>query len=72
MTEPSAAESLINHTLQCTLRPKRNDRIDVILSVLNFVVDNYRQPQDDLDYGPAVIEVGDIENLIKDLKSLRS
>jgi len=44
MVETSAAESMIEQTLQYTLRPKRNDRIDVIKSVLVFVIDKYHQP----------------------------
>lgn len=74
------AETLIKVTEEYTLRPKKNDRVDVCIAVLEYLQNNfsYSLPCDHMDefharmYGAgSAVNTDDIENLIMELKSLK-
>ena len=62
----SPADRIVEATLAHTLRPKGNDREKVIAAALEFVILEYSYTVFDYD---EVIEVRDLQELIKELKS---
>jgi hypothetical protein len=61
----SPAERIVEATLPHTLRPKSGDREKVIVSVLEFIIEEFGYI--DLNY-QEVIDVKDLRNLIEELK----
>ena len=79
MTDPlkqkNHAETLIKVTEEYTLRPKKNDRVDVCIAVLEYLLNNfaYDFDYDEHGWGDSLrcVESEDFENLIMELKSLK-
>jgi len=65
----SPAERIVEATLPYTLRPKGYDREKVIAAALEFVIEELGYT--DLDYR-EVIDVKDLQELIDELKSVRT
>lgn len=70
------AQRLINVTMEYTLRPKKNDRIDVCVAVLEYLLNNFAYDQetcdeDDCGYAGTYVDADDIKNLITELKELK-
>jgi hypothetical protein len=64
----SAADRIIEATMEHTLRPKRGNREKVIISILEFLIDEYSyKPL--LYFDGEVIDVKDIRDLIDEMKS---
>lgn len=73
MTE-TYAEKLIEVTKEYTLRPKKNDRCDVLIAAYEFLLNNFAfQEWWDFGYGSdnEYVDVEDIKNLIAELKGLK-
>jgi hypothetical protein len=76
MTNPlhpqTYAEQLIEVTKEYTLRPKKEDRVNVCVSVLEYLLNNfsYELETGDEDFGQYV-NVDDIRTLIQQLKELK-
>ena len=68
------AEKLIEVTKEYTLRPKKNDRCDVLIAAYEFLLNNFafHEPWD-FGYGSdgEYVDVEDIKNLIAELKGLK-
>jgi hypothetical protein len=62
----SPAERIVEATMPYTLRPKKNNREKVIAAALEFVIEEFSYT--DFDYN-EVIDVKDLQDLIKELKS---
>ena len=62
----SPADKIVEITLPYTLRPKKNDREKIIAAALEFVIEEFSYT--DFDYN-EVIDVKDLQDLIKELKS---
>jgi hypothetical protein len=63
----SAADRIIEATMEHTLRPKRGNREKVIIAILEFIVEEYSyKPL--LYFDGEVIDVRDIKNLIEELR----
>jgi hypothetical protein len=60
----SAADRIIEATMEHTLRPKRGNREKVIIAILEFIVDEYSYTP----YDKKVIDVKDIRDLIDELR----
>jgi hypothetical protein len=73
MTE-TYAEKLIEVTNEYTLRPKKNDRCDVLIAAYEYLLNNfaYLKPWD-FGYGGdgEYVDTEDIKNLIAELKGLK-
>ena len=68
------AEKLIEVTKEYTLRPKKNDRCDVLIAAYEFLLNNFAfQEWWDFGYGGdgEYVDVEDIKNLIAELKGLK-
>lgn len=76
MTNPlqpqTYAERLIEVTKEYTLRPKKGDRVDVCVAVLEYLLNNfsYELETGEEDFGEYV-NVDDIRTLIRELKELK-
>jgi hypothetical protein len=62
----SPADRIVEVTMPHTLRPEKNDREKVIAAALEFVIEEFSYT--DFDYN-EVIDVKDLQDLIKELKS---
>ena len=69
------AETLINVTEEYTLRPRKGDRVNVCIAVLEYLLNNFAY---DLNYDAdnwgnslRCVEAEDIENLIHQIKKLK-
>jgi hypothetical protein len=62
----SPTDRIVEATLPYTLRPKKNDREKVIAAALEFLIFEYSYT--DFNYN-EVIDVKDLQDLIKELKS---
>jgi hypothetical protein len=69
------AETLIKVTEEYTLRPRKGDRVNVCIAVLQYLLNNFAY---DFDYdanswGSSLrcVEAEDIENLIHEMEKLR-
>jgi hypothetical protein len=64
----SAADRIIEATMEHTLRPKRGNREKVIIAILEFLIEEYSyKPL--LYFDGEVIDVKDIRDLIDEMKS---
>jgi len=63
----SDAERLVEATMCCTLRPKKNDREKVIATALRFVIEEFQEYRED-GCGEMVISCRDLWSLIHDLE----
>lgn len=73
---PTHAETLLRVTEEYTLRPKRGDRVDVCVAVLeyllnNFTYDHETSDEDDCGYAGSYVDEADIQTLILQLKKLK-
>ena len=64
----SPADRIVETTLPYTLRPQKNAREKVIAAALEFIIDEYAYTPM-LYEGCEVIDVKDLQELIKELKS---
>jgi hypothetical protein len=63
----SAADRIVEATMEHTLRPKRGNREKVIIAILEFIVEEYSyKPL--LYFDGEVIDVKDIRDLIEELR----
>jgi hypothetical protein len=63
----SAADRIIEATMEHTLRPKRGNREKVIIAILEFLIEEYSyKPL--LYFDGEVIDVKDIRDLIEELR----
>jgi hypothetical protein len=63
----SAADRIVEATMEHTLRPKRGNREKVIISILEFLIDEYSyKPL--LYFDGEVIDVKDIRDLIDEMR----
>jgi hypothetical protein len=64
----SAADRIIEATMEHTLRPKRGNREKVIIAILEFLIEEYSyKPL--LYFDGEIIDVKDIRDLIDEMKS---
>ena len=75
MTPLTHAETLIKVTEEYTLRPRKGDRVNVCIAVLEYLLNNFAYYIDyDADnWGNSLrcVEAEDIENLIHEMEKLR-
>jgi hypothetical protein len=64
----SPADRIVEATMCCTLRPKKNDREKVIAAALEFVILEYSYYHWDTRYKNGVIDVKDLQKLIDELR----
>jgi hypothetical protein len=63
----SAADRIIEATMEHTLRPKRGNREKVIIAILEFIVEEYSyKPL--LYFDGEIIDVKDIRDLIDEMR----
>jgi hypothetical protein len=63
----SAADRIVEATMEHTLRPKRGNREKVIIAILEFIVDEYSyKPL--LYFDGEVIDVKNIKDLIDEMR----
>jgi hypothetical protein len=63
----SAADRIIEATMEHTLRPKRGNREKVIIAILEFLIEEYSyKPL--LYFDGEIIDVKDIRDLIEELR----
>jgi hypothetical protein len=65
----SPADKIVEATIPYTLRPKKNDREKVIAAALEFVIEEFGYTDWDFEFDKEVIDVKDLQDLIKELKS---
>jgi uncharacterized protein YjaG (DUF416 family) len=63
----SAADRIVEATLQYTLRPKKNDREKVIAEALRFVIEEF-QDYREFGCGDMVVSCRDLWELIHELE----
>lgn len=63
----SAAERIVEATMCCTLRPKKNDREKVIATALRFVIEEFQEYREH-GCGEMVVSCRDLWGLIHDLE----
>jgi len=75
MEQKTHAEKLIESTMQIALRPQKDDRVDLCIAVLEYLLNNfaYDFDYDEHGWGGSLrcVESEDIENLIMELKALK-
>jgi len=75
MEQKTHAEKLIESIMQIALRPQKDDRIDLCIAVLEYLLNNfaYDFDYDEHGWGGSLrcVESEDIENLIMELKALK-
>lgn len=64
----SPADRIVEATMPHTLRPKSGDRQQLIAAALEFIIEKYSYTDWDYGYENKVIEVKDLQELIKELK----
>jgi hypothetical protein len=70
------AETLIKVTEEYTLRPRKGDRVNVCIAVLEYLLNNFAYDHetsdgDDCGYTGRYVEVEDIHQLIHQMKQLK-
>jgi hypothetical protein len=70
------AQRLIEVTKEYTLRPRKNDRVDVCVAVLEYLLNNFSYEHEtcddgDIGYSGTYVDVEDIQNLIMELNELK-
>ena len=69
----SPAIRIVEATIPYTLRPKKNDREEVIAAALEFLIEEYGYIPWDFGYNDKeVIDVQDIRNLIEELRDTKT
>ena len=63
----SLAERLVEATMCCTLRPKKNDREKVIATALRFVVEEFQEYRE-FGCGDMVVSCRNLWEIIHDLE----
>jgi len=76
MTQLTHAETLIKVTEEYTLQPRKGDRVNVCIAVLeyllnNFAFDHEHCDEDDCGYAGTYVDAEDIKNLIHEIKKLK-
>ena len=75
MNPISHGHTLIKVTEEYTLRPKKNDRCDVLIAAYEYLLNNFAYDQesyDDDDCGYcSIVDVDDIKDLIAQLKRIK-
>ena len=75
LPQKTHAEKLIESTMQIALRPKKDDRVDLCIAVLRYLLNNFAYDpscsSDEDDYANMYVDSEDIENLIMELKALK-
>ena len=75
MTLPTHAETLIKVTEEYTLRPRKGDRVNVCIAVLEYLLNNFAYDFDyDADgWGGSLrcVDAEDIHQLIHEMKKLK-
>jgi len=64
------AETLIKVTEEYTLRPKKGDRVDVCIAVLEYLLNNFAYDSNDGGYDGTFVDADDINHLIYQLRKL--
>ena len=67
----SDAERIVEATMCCTLRPKKNDRAKVIATALRFVVEELQEYREH-GCGEMVVSCRDLWGLIHDLEDMET
>ena len=65
------AETLIKVTEEYTLRPKKGDRVDVCIAVLEYLLNNFAYDSSDDGYDGTFVDADDINHLIYQLRKLK-
>lgn len=65
------ADTLIKVTEEYTLRPKKGDRVDVCIAVLQYLLDNFAYDSFDDGYAGTFVDTDDINQLIHQLGELK-
>ena len=65
------AETLIKVTEEYTLRPKKGDRVDVCIAVLEYLLNNFAYDSNDDGYDGTFVDADDINHLIYQLRKLK-
>lgn len=67
----SDAERIVEATMCCTLRPKKNDREKVIATALRFVIEELQEYRE-FGCGDMVVSCRDLWGLIHDLEDMET
>ena len=67
----SPAERIVEATMCCTLRPKKNDREKVIATALRFVIEQFQEYREH-GCGDMVVSCRDLWGLIHDLEDMET
>ena len=65
------AETLINVTEEYTLRPRKGDRVNVCIAVLEYLLNNFAYDSNDDGYDGTFVDADDINHLIYQLRKLK-
>ena len=65
------AETLIKVTEEYTLRPRKGDRVNVCIAVLDYLLNNFAFDSVDNGYSAKFVDVEDIHQLIHEMKQLK-
>ena len=65
------AETLIKVTEEYTLRPRKGDRVNVCIAVLDYLLNNFAFDSVDDSYSGKFVDVEDIHQLIHEMKKLK-
>jgi len=69
------AEKLIESIMQIALRPQKDDRVDLCIAVLQYLLNNFAYDpscsSDEDDYANMYLDSEDIQKLIYQLKELK-
>jgi len=71
LPQKTHAETLIEVTKEYTLRPKKGDRVDVCIAVLEYLLNNFAYNSWDNGYDGTFVDADDINHLIYQLRKLK-
>lgn len=71
LPQKTHAETLIKVTEEYTLRPKKGDRVDVCIAVLEYLMNNFAYNSNDDGYEGTFVDADDINHLIYQLRKLK-
>jgi len=77
MKQKSHAETLIKVTEEYTLRPRKGDRVNVCIAVLEYLLNNFAYDPscsyDEDGWGGCIrcVDAEDIKNLIQEMEKLK-
>ena len=64
------AQTIVDATMELTLRPQQGDRAKVIAAAVRKIIEEYEYFQDDEGYGNMVVSSNDLHILAYELENL--